>query len=335
MSLSFQVLGQPGRDNALYVRVDTGQSITRLLFDCGDGCPHALSFHDVLAVDHLFFSHLHMDHVGGFDFFFRANHDRVSKPSHAWGPADTAAILQHRFRGFLWNLVDEAPPARWHVHDIHTSEVRTTRFELREAFRESHDEGVRPWARTVVEGPGFGVEAHLLDHGTPSVGYVVREPDRVNADPPKMAARGFGPGPWVKRLRGPRAQPGETVEVGGVTHSLAELQDELLVTTHGESVAYLTDFRMDTATRDYLGEQLKGVGTVVCECQYQVADRELAERNRHMAADEVAAMAAAAGVGRLILFHLSDRYLPDGWRQLLAEARAIFPNTSFPDGWAI
>ena len=81
VAITFQVLGQPGRDNALFVKVDTGQHLTRLLFDCGDGCPHALPFADVLATDHLFFSHLHMDHVGGFDAFFRANHNRDTRPN--------------------------------------------------------------------------------------------------------------------------------------------------------------------------------------------------------------------------------------------------------------
>ena len=74
MPVSFRVLGRPGRDNTLFVTVDTGQHLTRRLFDCGDGCPHALPFADVLATDHLLFSHRHMDHVGGFDAFFRATH---------------------------------------------------------------------------------------------------------------------------------------------------------------------------------------------------------------------------------------------------------------------
>src|SRR5690349_18809029 len=38
MSLPFQVLGGPTRDNALFVRVETGQAIHRLLFDCGEAC---------------------------------------------------------------------------------------------------------------------------------------------------------------------------------------------------------------------------------------------------------------------------------------------------------
>jgi ribonuclease Z len=276
-----------------------------------------------------------MDHVGGFDACFRANHNRAAKPNHVWGPPGTAETLHHRFRGFLWNLVADAEPVGWFVHDIGPGEVRTTRFELREAFRAAHDEGARPWARVVLEGTGFVVEAHLMDHGTPSVAYVVREPDRVNVDTARMAALGLPPGPWVKRVRDRGAAPGETVTVGGKEYPVAGLQAELLVTTPGESVAYLTDFRMDAAARVYLADHLKGVGTVVCECQYAAADRELAERNMHVAADEAASMAAAAGVGRLVLFHVSDRYQPDGWRAILAEARATFPNTSFPDGWEV
>jgi ribonuclease Z len=335
MSITFHVLGQPGRDNALFVKVDTGQHQTRLLFDCGDGCPHALPFADVRATDHLFFSHLHMDHVGGFDAFFRANHDRDTKPNVVWGPPDTADILQHRFRGFLWNLVADAPPVSWRVCDVHPAEVRTTRFELREAFAVARNEGSRPRDGVILEGVGFMVEAHTMDHGTPSLAYVVREPARVNVDTERMRALGLGPGPWVKRVRGPKAEPGETLTINGKAHAVVALQAELLVSTPGEAVAYLTDFRMDAAAQEYLADRLRGVGTVVCECQYRSEDRELAVRNMHMAADEVAAMAAKAGVGRLVLFHVSDRYRPEEWRELLAEARAVFPDTSFPDGWEV
>jgi ribonuclease Z len=335
MSITFQVLGQPGRDNALFVKVDTGQHLTRLLFDCGDGCPHALPFADVLATDHLFFSHLHMDHVGGFDAYFRANHDRDTKPNVVWGPPGTADILQHRFRGFLWNLVANAPPVSWRVCEVHPTAVHITRFELREAFAVAHDEGLRPRNGVIIEGVGFAVEAHTMDHGTPSLAFVVREPARVNVETERMKALGLGPGPWVKRVRGPKGEPGETLTINGKAHTVAALQAELLVSTPGESVAYLTDFRMDAVALEYLADRLRGVGTVVCECQYQSEDRELAVRNMHMAADEVAAMAAKAGVGRLVLFHLSDRYQLAGWRELLAEARAVFPSASFPDGWEV
>jgi len=47
--------------------------------------------------------------------------------------------------------------------------------------------------------------------------------------------------------------------------------------------------------------------------------------------------ALAAGTtpkARSVLFHLSDRYRPEEWRAMLAEARAIFPATTFPEHWA-
>jgi hypothetical protein len=36
-----------------------------------------------------------------------------------------------------------------------------------------------------------------------------------------------------------------------------------------------------------------------------------------------------------VLIHLSDRYTGEEWRGMLAEPRAIFPQTRFPDHWTI
>ena len=74
--------------------------------------------------------------------------------------------------------------------------------------------------------------------------------------------------------------------------------------------------------------------TVVCECQYADADLELAARNHHMTASKVAELARRADIGRLLLFHLSDRYRPSGWLEMLQQARTIFPRTAFPEEWA-
>ncbi len=335
MPLSFRVLGGLGTDNALYVTVDTGQRVNRLLFDCGDGCPHSLETGDLLAIDHLFFSHFHMDHVSGFDLFFRLNFDRKPDPVNVWVPPGGTELMHHRFRGFGWNLVGDRQTGTWDVHEIARDHVRSSQFHARESFRRAN-----PLARVeregrpvVLSGDGYTVEAHQLDHGCPSMGYIVRELPRVNVDTAKLAATGFPQGPWLKRLRGSAAAPGETVNIGGTERPLAPLQAELLTTTPGESVAYLTDFRLNPATADYLAEHLRGVTTVVCECQYLSAERELAEKSFHSCADEVAGLAARAGVGKLILFHVSPRYLPDGVGGLLAEAQAIFPAATFPDGW--
>jgi ribonuclease Z len=315
------------------VKVDTGQSQTRLLFDCGDGCPHQVAS-ELREIDHLCFSHLHMDHIAGFDLFFRVNFDRTAKDNHIWVPLGSGDVIHHRLRGFMWNLVGEKQQGEWLVHEIAPDAVGTVAYRAKDGFRTAHAQAERPRPdRTIIDGDGFTVEAVLLDHGTPSVGYIVREHDRVNVDTAKLASKGFKPGPWLKRLRGDRAATGEMISVNGVDHSLGALQADLLVTTPGDSIAYLTDFRMTPATADELAACLRGVNTVVCESQYRASDVDLADGVMHSTADEVAAMAAKAGIGKLILFHFSDRYDALARREMLSEARALFANTNLPEGW--
>jgi ribonuclease Z len=80
MSIEWQILGRAGADNALHVTVDSGQSRESVLFDCGEGVLDSLRPAGVQAVAHLGFSHFHMDHVAGFDGFFRLNYNRPDAP---------------------------------------------------------------------------------------------------------------------------------------------------------------------------------------------------------------------------------------------------------------
>jgi ribonuclease Z len=113
------------------------------------------------------------------------------------------------------------------VHDLHADHVETHCFELTEAFAQGYAEGVRSYDRTFLHGPGYTVEALLMDHGTPSVAYVVRETPRLNIDRRKLAQLGLRPGPWLQRLRGPRNADHEPVVVDGVPRSVRELQEAL------------------------------------------------------------------------------------------------------------
>ncbi len=333
MTLSYQVLGDPGRDNALLVTINSGQAVSRLLFDCGEACLSRLPFGEVQAIDHLCFSHQHMDHIAGLDSFFRCVYGRTDRPNNIWGPPGTGDIMHHRFQGFLWNLVG-GQQATWRVHDLLPNRILTKRFELAEGFAHAHPEKEGAWDGPFLEGPGYKVDALLMHHGTPSVAYVVRELPRVNVDPARLASLGLRPGPWLQRVRGPRAEETEEVVVEGVPRRVRDLQEALVTVTPGDAVAYLTDFLLDEAAADRLAEVLQGVGTVVCESQYREADVELARRNYHMTATQAATLAKRAAVGRLVLFHLSDRYRPEEWRAMLGEAQAVFPATTFPDHWA-
>ena len=333
MSINFRILGKPGRDNAVLMQVDSGQSVERLLFDCGDGCLSELSFSDIKAIDQLFFSHLHMDHVGGFDTFIRCNYCRDTKPNLVWGPPETAAILQHRLQGFQWNLHGEMS-GTWRVADVHPARIETMRFELREAFAVTHDEGSRSYEGIIFDGGAFTVEAVTMDHRTPSLAYVVREKTRENIDTEKLSALGLRPGPWLNQLKDTGSGSAK-VEVDGVERSVAELREELIVESPGESVAYLTDFRLDEPAMELLTEAVRGCRAIICEGQYRHADLELAGKNYHMTTVQAAQLAKRAEVGELVLFHLSERYDRQGWVEMLEEAREVFGGACYPGGWGL
>ncbi len=338
MSIACEVLGLPGQDNALLVRVNSGQRITRLLFDCGESTLATLGFGEIQAIDHLFFSHLHMDHIGGFDTFFRATYGRGDRPNRIWGPPETATILQHRFQGFLWNLYHEEPATSWLVHDVYPDQIQTTRFELGEAFAIAHPDGAQRVDGTcILLTADFTVSALAMDHNqTTSLAYVVREPPRRNVSPTRLAELGLRPGSWLQQVK--EATPeqlagGAEVEVAGRRFPLAQLQRDLVLEQPGDSVAYLTDFRLDAAAIERLVPVLTGCRIVVCECQYRNDDLVLAEKNYHMIPAQVALLAQRAGVERLILFHFSTRYRPLMWHEMLAEARHGFVHTFFPEHW--
>ncbi|GAA5532190.1 MBL fold metallo-hydrolase [Deinococcus aluminii] len=327
--LKVQVLGHPTGDNALWVTADSGQGQTRLLLDCGEDTLDALPLAEIQAIDHLLFSHLHMDHVAGFDTFFRANFDRTTRENHIWGPPGTARILWHRFQGYWWNYAPELH-ATWRVHDVDGEEIRTFRFEAREAFETMHEEGTRPLHGPLLTTAEASVEAIPLKHHGLSLGYVVREPQRVTVDAGQLGALGLKGGPWLARLK---AGAKGSLDVHGTPYAADDLAARLLRRHTGQSLAYLTDFLLDGAEQGRLAPLLAGVDTLYAEAQYAPEDAALAGRHQHTTVTQVAALALAAGVRELCLLHLSRRYGPGRWPDLLNAARSIFPSTHFPAGW--
>ncbi len=334
--LRHEILGDPGRDNALYVVVDTGHLQTRLLFDCGEGCLTRLKHGDVMAIDHVFFSHFHMDHVAGFDGFFRANYGREMGPVEVWGPPGAIEIMHHRFQGFLWNLHGDRP-GLWRVHEIQDTGVASAEFFLAEAFTERHplERASRDENGTVLRLPDFSVSAIELDHGTPSMGYLVREASKINIDPQRLRELGLPGGRWLEQVKS-EASGDLEVEIGGKFYGIGELKEKLLLETPGASLAYLTDFELgNDAELERVANFIQGCDFLICECQYRHEDLDLAQKNRHLTAKQAGRLASSAGVGALCLFHLSERYAEEEWPLILAEARAEFGNTHFSPSWEI
>lgn len=325
--IDFRVLGGPSADNALLVQVDNARGRGRLLFDCGQNVLNGLASAEILGVDHLCFSHLHLDHVAGFDHFFRVTMDRAS---HAFGPPETARILQHRLQGYMWNHAPDMP-GTWAVTDVGPATLETSRFVAREAFAVRHIETSRPFEGTLLAAAGFTLEAVLLDHHVPSLGYILRETPSQVVDPAALAAFGAPAGPWLGAVKSERRG---SVEIDGRPHDLAALRARLLAPAPQASLAYLTDFRLDAATHDTLAPRLAGIDTLVCEAQYAARDEALAIRHHHATATAVARLARDAGVADLVLIHVSRRYDAAERAALLGEARVVFPAARFAPHWS-
>ena len=325
------ILGVPGDDNALFVKIDSGQETYRLLFDCGD-CLRDAATSDLRATEHLFFSHLHMDHVSGFDGFFRLNFNR-KEPVYVWGPPETGRIIHHRTQGFMWNYKGQR--GTWLINDIFEQRQEVTRICVgpRDGFENIQEVTSWPFSGVVIENEHFTVNAIQLDHHTPSMGYIVREKPRLNLDKAKLKASGLPSGPWLQDLKDGRLD--EAARRGPQGISPERLRAELLSETPGESVAYLTDFGMVRETETRLSEFLKDCTTLVCESHYRHEDLALATQRYHLTSVQAARLAARSKVGELVLIHVSDRYQSEKWTGLLAEAREVFPNTRFPAGWRV
>ncbi|MHB1317520.1 MAG: ribonuclease Z [Anaerolineae bacterium] len=83
----------------------------------------------------------------------------------------------------------------------------------------------------------------------------------------------------------------------------------------------------DAGRTDNLVDICRGADALVIEATYAERDAEMADRFGHLTAARAARLARDAGVANLILVHTSRRYSE---REILCEAREVFPNTTVP-----
>jgi ribonuclease Z len=79
----------------------------------------------------------------------------------------------------------------------------------------------------------------------------------------------------------------------------------------------------DAGRTDNLLDVCQNADVLVIEATYLETEKELAEKFGHLTARSAAELARDAGVGTLILTHISRRYRGE---QVLAEAKEIFPD---------
>ncbi|HSR17911.1 MAG TPA: MBL fold metallo-hydrolase, partial [Ignavibacteriaceae bacterium] len=329
----YKILGKPGKDNALMVWIDSGDKFYRILFDCGEDVLNDISQSDIRAVDFLCFSHLHIDHAAGFDYFFRRNYERENKPVYIFGPEFTSEKIHNKLKGYTWNLLWE-PGSVWFVSDILRNRIKDFRLNSSDGFEKKLEFGERSINNIVIQTEGFVLEAVVLNHKIPSIGYRIREKELLNADKEILEKENLPGGPWIEEIKNDEVSPDKEIIIEGKRFTAGYLRAMLLKKTKGVSIAYLTDFIIESSDRNNLLKMINGCDTLVCEGQYLNRDKDLAEKNFHLTASQAAEIAKSAGVKKLILIHISGRYtLENDYSEILSEARSVFPETYFHESW--
>jgi len=333
MNIQYKILGYPQKDNAVFAELNTGNKIYKFLFDCGEGVLKTLSFSDIRKIDYIFFSHFHLDHAAGFDYFFRRNYDRYEKPVRIFGPEGTIDIIHHRLRGFTWNL-NSGLPGEWIVTELHHDKIMEALFSPGDGFTEKRNLITKPITDCTVDTEFFRVTFRLFDHIIPSCGYTLEAKERLNINKEKLENSGLTPGGWLSLIKSSE-YTASTINIDDKKYSTEELRKNLLQTEPGEKLSYLTDLIYNETNLQNAIKLTSGADVLICEAQYNSRHPAEAAKNYHLTSRHSAKIAELSGVKKMILFHLSDRYSKEELKLTLEEAREIFPESYFPDNWQI
>ncbi|WP_114946412.1 ribonuclease Z [Microvirga calopogonii] len=318
-----RLVNDPFSDPGLYLDFRYGRRA--ILFDLGD--VSALSSRELLRVSHVFVSHTHVDHMAGFDRLFRLCLHRPI-PLVLIGPPGFSAQIEHRIRGFTWNLLDENSVdfcLRAMDYDG-TFLTQAAEFHAREAFarREIEPPGFPPGMAWMED--EFRIEAVALDHGIPSLAFALKEVLQVNVWRGVLDGLDLPPGPWLNeakravRLGLPDDHP--VAVPGGECIRLGALKGQALRIAPGQAVAYVTDAAPHPENRAKILQLVRQVDQLFIEAVFLERDRALAVASLHLTAWEAGAIARDAGVRYVTPFHHSPRYLsePNALREEVLES---------------
>ena len=169
-------------------------------------------------------------------------------------------------------------------------------------------------AGTLFEGKGFSLTAFSVPHrGSGCFGFTFEEETRSPFDNAKAETIGVPAGPERRELVAGRPvilADGRTVQPEEV---LGEPQK-------GAKFCFVGD----VGRTGPLHKIVAGADLLAIEATYLEEEEELARNHGHITARAAARLAQKSGVKHLVLHHISRRYHA---KEILAEARAVFPNT--------
>jgi ribonuclease Z len=257
----------------------------RFMIDCGEGTQRQLlrSGLGFRRLDKILLTHGHLDHILGLA--------GLASTFARWEMIDQMEIY-----GGRWAL-DRVEALMRVVFGRYRPPVRLVLVDLKPGL--------------VMEDDSFQLFAFPVTHrGPDNFGFVFQERARRPFLVERAEALGVPAGPERARL-----VRGEAVQL--TDGRLIQPDDVLGPSRPGTKFVFVGD-----ASRvDDLVEPVRGADALVIEATYTSLEADVAREFGHLTARQAAELAVEAGVGHLILHHVSRRYSE---REILAEATTLF-----------
>jgi len=269
------------------------------LFDCGEATQHQI-LHTAIRprkISKIFITHLHGDHIFGLPGLLGSRSFQGGDTTLTiYGPAGIQQFVETSLE----------------VSKTHLSyQIDYHEFEGQEGLLFDEEQ--------------FSAHYHKLEHGVPSYGFRITEKDRPGELlVAKLREQAVAPGPIYQEIK---TKETVTLEDGRVLRR----EDFLGKPKPGRVLSILGD------TRNALAHQafIENSDVLVHEATFDAAKAELAHNYFHTTTEQAATLAKEGGVKQLILTHVSSRYQSEDDEKLLAEARAIFPNTELAHDFSV
>jgi ribonuclease Z len=267
------------------------------LFDCGEATQHQLLASPLRPskITHLFISHLHGDHIFGLPGLLSSLSSQSRKqPLAIYAPAG--------LKDFLHIALDRSQTHLRYPLDIHEINDGET-----------------------LNLSSFQISIRQLEHGIPSYGFRLQEPERPGTlDAKRLQALGIPPGPLYRELK-----QGKCIKLddGRTMDGKAFLGPP----KPGRTLAILGDTRPTESAIELAHK----ADVLVHEATFAHEKADHAKEYFHSTTVQAAKIALQAQAKALILTHLSARYRLADHIALLKEAEQIFqPVYIAKDHWS-
>ncbi|HEK9995659.1 ribonuclease Z [Streptococcus equi subsp. zooepidemicus Sz16] len=263
------------------------------MFDCGEGTQRQILETTIKPrkIKKIFITHLHGDHIFGLPGFLSSRAFQASEEQtdlDIYGPVGIKAYVTNSIR-----ISGSKLPYQIHYHEFDETSMGK-----------------------ILETDKFTVYAERLAHTIFCMGYRVVQKDlegTLDADALRAAGVPFGP------LFG-KVKNGQNIELEDGTKIFAK--DFISEPKKGKIITIIGDTRKTSASV----RLARDADVLVHESTYGKGDERMARNHGHSTNMQAAQIARDAGAKRLLLNHVSARFLGRDCRQMEKDAATIFEN---------